>query len=244
MFPSYKMRINRYLALCGAASRRQAENLITEGKVKVNGKTVTDLAYIVDEDKDVVVCQGKRLKTPDKFTYIMFHKPKGCVCTTKDEKGRKTVYDYLNGIDKRVFSVGRLDYDTEGLLLFTDDGELANKLSHPSSEIGKTYAVKIKGQISESQLEELRKGVTLDDGFVTSKAKVVVLERCEDYSKLEMTIHEGHNRQIKRMLAAIGKEVTFLKRIKIGELKLGGLNRGTYRSLRPSEVNYLKSLTE
>ncbi|NLK17759.1 MAG: rRNA pseudouridine synthase [Clostridiales bacterium] len=235
------MRINRYLALCGVGSRRQAENLIRQGKVKVNGKVVSDLATFVDEENDVVTCQGKRLEPPGEFTYIMLHKPKGCVCTARDEKGRKTVFDFLEGIDKRLFSVGRLDYDTEGLLLFTDDGELANKLAHPSSGIGKTYTVKIMGHIGESQLEALRRGVELDDGFVTSTAKAVILELGQDYTKLELTIYEGRNRQIKRMFSALGKEVTFLKRTKIGELKLGGLKRGTYRHLRPKEVEYLKN---
>ncbi len=235
------MRLNRYLALCGLDSRRQVENLIRQGKVKVNGKVATDLATFIDEERDAVSCEGKRLKPPVEFTYIMFHKPKGCVCTARDEKGRKTVYDFLEGINKRLFYVGRLDYDTEGLLLFTDDGELANKLAHPSSGIGKTYTVKIKGGIGEGQLEALRRGVELDDGFVTSPAKAAVLEAGEDYTKLELTISEGHNRQIKRMFAKLGKEVTFLKRTKIGELKLGGLKRGAYRHLRPSEVEYLKN---
>lgn len=232
------MRINKYLALCGAASRRGAEQFIIDGKVAVNGKTVTDLAFDIDENADSVTLGGKPLFPPQEFTYIMFHKPKGCVCTNKDEKGRKTVFDII-GINKRLFSVGRLDYDTEGLLLITDDGALCKKLTHPSSEIPKTYIAKIEGDISAKELNELRQGVTLDDGFETSKCAVKVLSREEGQTRLEITIHEGHNRQIKRMLAAVGKEVVFLKRTKIGELTLGSLNRGSFRELTNYEKSYL-----
>jgi 23S rRNA pseudouridine2605 synthase len=232
------MRINKYLALCGAASRRGAEQYIKDGRVAVNGKTVTGLAVDIDENADVVTLDGKPLSPPREFTYLMLHKPKGCVCTNKDEKGRKTVFDIIGG-GSRLFTEGRLDYDTEGLLLITDDGALCKKLTHPSGEIPKTYIARIKGSISPKELNELRKGVTLDDGFKTSDCSVKVLSREEDHTRLEITIHEGHNRQIKRMLAAVGKEVVFLKRIKIGELTLGGLKRGAYRSLTKSEIDYL-----
>jgi pseudouridine synthase len=235
------MRINKYIALCGQSSRRGAEKLIKEGKVTVNGKTVTDLSFTVNENKDAVYIDGKRLTPPDSFTYILLHKPKGYVCSSKDDKNRKTVMDLID-VNKRLFTVGRLDYDTEGLLLLTDDGELCKNLTHPSSEIGKTYVVKINGTIAENELAVLRKGVTLDDGFKTSKAKVYVLESGQDSTRLEVTIYQGHNRQIKRMFQAIGKEVTFLKRTKIGELRLGSIDRGKYRHLTPQEVDYLKNI--
>lgn len=169
------MRINKYIALCGMCSRRAAEEYILQGKVTVNGKTVDKLSCDINEHADIVRLDGKIIEPPKSFTYIMFHKPKGCICSSSDESGRKTVFDYID-IDKRLFTVGRLDYDTEGLLLITDDGGLCNKLTHPSTEIGKTYIVKIEGGIDKEQLAALRKGVVLDDGFKTSKAKIEVLE--------------------------------------------------------------------
>lgn len=235
------MRINKYLALCGTASRRGAEKLIEEGRVCVNGNPVTQFSVIVDENNDIVTVDGIELCPPKSFTYIMLHKPKGYICTSNDDKGRKTVMELVDN-NKRLFTIGRLDYDTEGMLLLTDDGELCKNLTHPSSEIGKTYIVKIDSTIAESELATLRKGVTLDDGFKTSKANVKVLEANNDSTRLEVTIHEGHNRQIKRMFAAVGKEVVFLKRTKIGELKLGGLIRGKYRSLNEGEIDYLKNV--
>lgn len=235
------MRINKYLAFCGVASRRKAENFITEGKVSVNGKTVNELFYNVDENNDTVICDGKKLSIPTKFTYILLHKPKGYICSSSDDKGRKTVMDLIDN-STRLFTIGRLDYDTEGLLLLTDDGELCKKLTHPSSEIGKTYIVKINGDITESELASLRKGVVLDDGFKTSKSIIKVIESYNNSTRLQVTIFEGHNRQVKRMFAAKGKEVIFLKRTKIGELKLGGLQRGKYRKLNNVEIDYLKNI--
>lgn len=236
------MRINKYLALCGVAGRRGAEKFIGQGKVSVNGKIITDFATSVDENNDVVRLEdGRILNIPQSFTYIMLHKPKGYICSNSDEKGRKTVFDLIQ-TDKRLFTVGRLDYDTEGLLLITDDGDLCKKLTHPSNQIGKTYIVKTDGKISESAIAQLRKGVVLDDGFKTSESAVKILKTDEDGTRLEITIHEGHNRQIKRMLGAVGKQVIFLKRVSVGNLKLGGLKRGAFRHLKKSEADYLINL--
>lgn len=236
------MRINKYLALSGVASRRGAENFILDGKVTVNDKVVTELSFVVDEDKDKVCLEGNELKLPEKYTYIMLHKPKGYICSNNDEKGRRTVHSLVKDTGKRLFTIGRLDYDTEGLLLLTDDGELCKNLTHPSSEIGKTYVVNIEGKIAESELATLRNGVLLDDGYKTAKATVKVIDIDKDSTRLEVTIFEGHNRQVKRMFKSQGKEVTFLKRIKIGELKLGGLTRGKYRELNDGEVEYLRNV--
>jgi pseudouridine synthase len=235
------MRINKFLAECGVASRRAAEQIIKDGRVKINRAAVTELATEVNPDNDTVTVDGQKVSLPSAYTYIMFNKPKGCVSTASDEKGRKTVFDYIDN-GRRLFTVGRLDYDSEGLLLFTNDGHLAQKLTHPSNEIPKTYIVRIEGEIKESELAVLRKGVLLKDGTRLSHSKVKLTEFSNGVSRLEVIIFEGKNREIRRMFEEIGKNVTFLKRVAIGDLRLGGLSRGAYRDLNPAEVEYLLSL--
>ena len=235
------MRINKYIASSGICSRRAAEQLILDGKIKVNNKVVTDLATDINLDNDVVVYDGKKLKISKNYTYVMFYKPKGCVTTANDENGRKTIYDYIDITDKRLFPVGRLDYNSEGLLLLTNDGDMAYKLTHPSNEIPKTYLVKIEGELKESELNILRNGVELD-GVMTKRAKVKLKEYSNGISSFEMTIFEGKNRQIRRMFESIGKEVFFLKRIAIGEIRLGGLSRGKTRFLNQKEIDYLRKI--
>lgn len=240
------MRINKYLAECGLASRRNCEAFVLDGRVKVNGKTVHNLATEVDTEFDQVSVDDKPVKPIGKHLYIMLNKPKGYVCTTSDEKQRKTVMDLVAGKypGKRLFPVGRLDYDTEGLLLMTTDGDLSNRLMHPRNEISKTYVAKIEGEVSEAELNKLRAGIELD-GVRTKKckARVVGQENAgEDklITRVEVVISEGRNRQVRRMFEAINREVVFLKRVAIGEVKLGGLTRGTFRELREVEVEYLK----
>lgn len=234
------MRINKYLESCGVGSRRYCDSLIADGKVSVNGKTCK-LGQLLDE-KDVVTVDGKRVTLASvKNLYFIMNKPKGYVCTVKDDKGRKTVMELLPKLSTRVVPVGRLDYDSEGLLLFTNDGELINRLTHPRNEIPKTYLVKIEGKISESSLAKLRAGVELD-GKLTNKATVRLIDVDDKFSKLSITITEGRNRQVRRMFEYVGKEVVFLKRIKIGELSLSGLDRGKCRALSHAEINYLKNL--
>ncbi len=236
------MRINKYIASSGICSRRAAEELVTSGKVKINGKPVTALATDVDEENDTVTVDGQKISLVTKLIYIMLYKPKGCICSLSDEKGRKTVFDYLEDFqNKRIFPIGRLDYDTEGLLLLTNDGALSNKLTQPINEISKTYVAKIEGEIEESDLARLRNGVTVD-GVKLRRCKIKVLDRNEKFTRLEITIYEGKNREIHKMFETVGKTVAFLKRIKIGDLKLGGLSRGAYRYLTPKEVAYLNSL--
>lgn len=234
------MRLNKYLAECGVCSRRKADEIIAEGRVSVNRKTVSEMGFDVDEKKDVVYLDGKKIVPVTHYEYIMFNKPKGCVTTMSDEKGRKTVYDFI-GREKRLVPVGRLDYDSEGLLLFTNDGELTYKLTHPSGEVPKTYIVKIEGSISESDLAILRKGVTVD-GVKYSKCKVKLTGEEEGFSRLEVVITEGKNREVRRMFQAVEKNVVFLKRVAIGELRLGGLSRGGFRELNDAEIEYLKRL--
>lgn len=234
-----KERLNKYLAECGVASRRNADKIITDGRVKVNGKIIDELGYKVETFNDTVTVDDLVVKPTQNNVVIMFYKPKGCITTTSDEKGRKTIFDYLDLNIPHLFPVGRLDYDTEGLLLLTNNGELANKLTHPSNEVPKTYLVKVRGEMPEHKLAQLRKGVEID-GVLTKRCKVKLLDYKDDISRLEMTITEGRNRQIRKMFISVEREVLFLKRIAIGELKLGGLSRGAYRYLTDEEINYLE----
>lgn len=233
------MRINKYLAECGIGSRRACDTLIEEGKVKVNGSTAKP-GMDIDEN-DIVTVLNKPVTKPYEYTYVMLNKPKGCVTTASDDKGRKTVMDIVKFDKVRLFPVGRLDYDTEGLLLLTNDGDLSFKLTHPANEIGKTYILNIDGDLDTESMFALKRGVEIDSGK-TGKSYVKILKKAQDETRLEITIFEGKNRQIKKMLEAVGREVKFLKRIKIGEIRLGGLNRGEYRHLTKAEVRYLKSL--
>ena len=230
------MRINKYLAMCGVSSRRKAEEFVLQGMVKVNGTVVTNLAKDIDETKDVVLLNGQKLTLPESFVYYLLNKPKGYVCTLSDDRGRKTIVDLIDGIDKRVFPVGRLDYDSEGLLLLTNDGDFAYKLTHPSHQVPKTYIVKVEGKVLESELAVLRAGVVVD-GVRYNKCKVRVLNAEEKTTRMEVIITEGKNREIRNMFKAIGKVVILLKRVAEGNIKLGGLSRGEYRELKPDEVN-------
>lgn len=234
------MRINKYLAECGVASRRACDKLIADGKVTVNGKTAA-LGDDVNEGKDEVFVDGEPVRPGVKHQYYLMNKPKGYICSVRDERGRKTVMDLLPAGAGRVYPVGRLDYDSEGMLILTDDGDLAFRLTHPKNEIPKTYLVKIEGSISDNALNALRAGVELD-GRLTNKSKVKVVETDKKYTKLHVTINEGRNRQVRRMFESIGKEVTFLKRIKIGDMGLGSLERGKVRKLTAEEIFYLTNL--
>ncbi len=231
------MRINKYLAESGVCSRRAADKLISDGLVKKNGKTCT-LGEEVDIVNDKITVDGKPINVVKKFEYYIMNKPKGYVCTVKDDKDRKTVMDLLPKNTPRVFPVGRLDYDSEGLLLFTNDGDLAFKLTHPKNEVPKTYLVKTEKPVSDKDLAILRSGVVID-GEKTKKCNVSLIETTKKGSRLNVTITEGKNRQVRKMFEAVNNSVDFLKRIKIGDLKLSGLNRGETRKLTKEEINYL-----
>ncbi|UZQ86339.1 rRNA pseudouridine synthase [Thermoclostridium stercorarium] len=234
-----QIRLQKYLAQCGVASRRRAEELIRQGKVRVNGQVVTEMGVKVSPDDHVEV-DGRPVKPEKKKVYILMHKPRGYVTTVRDPEGRKTVMDLLEGVRERVYPVGRLDYDTSGLLLLTNDGDFANLLMHPRNEILKVYVVTVKGRPSEEALEKLRTGIRID-GYVTAPAFVRVLDEYENKTKLEITIHEGKNRQIRKMCEKIGHPVVRLKRIAYGTLELGDLKPGEWRYLTDREV---KQLTE
>lgn len=228
------MRINKYLALCGVGSRRKVEEYVLNGDVKVNGKVVTVLSTDINPKNDKVLYLDKEVTLPSSYVYYKFNKPKGYICSAKDEKGRKTIYDIVK-VDNRVFSVGRLDYNSEGLLLLTNDGDFANKLTHPTNHIDKEYIVTIEGEITESELAVLRAGV-VENGTRMPSAKVKLISYQNKLSRLSVIIDEGQNRQIRRMFEAIGKNIVLLKRISIGGLKLGGLERGKYRPLTDKEL--------
>ncbi len=228
------MRINKFLSTCGVASRRNAEEIIKAGRVTINNKVITDLATSINENIDRVYVDGKHVEFTSDYIYLMLYKPKGCVCTVSDDKGRKTVMDFVpEKYRKLVKPVGRLDYDSEGLLLLTNDGNFAHKVTSPSSGIKKHYIVKIEGEITSKEIIILCKGVKLDDGTITAPARIKPLEVIDNKTKLEVIISEGKNREIRRMFESIGKNVIFLKRTQIGTLRLGGLSRGAVKNFEP-----------
>ncbi|MBE7076749.1 MAG: rRNA pseudouridine synthase [Clostridiales bacterium] len=234
------MRINKYLSTAGIASRRKVEEFILKGQVKVNGKVVKDLSCDI-KDTDIVYFNNNIVRVSQNFDYYKLHKPKGYVTTSSDDKDRKTVMDLMRGVHSRVFPVGRLDYETEGLLIMTNDGEITNILTKPSSDVEKIYMVHIDSGITKDEIKKLSLGVDIG-GYTTKPCRVLPIEVKDDFSKIEITISEGKNRQVRKMMEAVGKNVTLLRRIQIGEIRLGGLSRGEYTKLNQKEINYLKSL--
>lgn len=233
------MRLQKYMALCGVASRRAAENLITAGCVMVNNHTVTELGTKVNPDKDRVTVNGKAIFPPQKNVYIMLNKPRGYVTTAKDNFDRKTVLDLIPSHLGRLFPVGRLDYDSEGLLLLTNDGDFTYRLTHPRYEVTKSYLVLVSGVPSEQALSALRNGVVID-GRKTMPAKAELKRSESEKSVLLITISEGRNRQVRKMCAAVGHEVLRLRRVAEGPLSLGDLKSGEWRHLTEKEVLRLK----
>lgn len=229
------MRLNKFLAACGVASRRECDNLIAQGRVTINGQPAELGCDVHESDR---ICVDGREVNLQKHEYYILNKPKGYLCAVKDDRGRKTVLDLLPQNVGRIYPVGRLDYDSEGLLILTTDGELAQHLTHPSNRVPKTYLVKIEGTLTESDLNPIRSGIDIG-GYVTKKCKAHIVETDKAYTKIHITVIEGKNREIRKMFEAIGKQVTLLKRIKIGELTLRGLDRGQYRKLTQREVAYL-----
>ncbi len=238
------MRLNRYLAMSGVASRRGAEKLIAEGLVQVNGKTVTELATFVEPGVDRVQVDGRRLNPPRTFTYLLLNKPEGLVTTARDPQGRSTVMELVPA-RPRVFPVGRLDQDTSGALLFTDDGSLAHGLLHPRFKMEKEYDVVVEGAIDEEALEGLRLGVILkDEPKPTAPATVEVLERRHGRTRLQVILREGRKRQVRRMLALVGHPVLQLRRVRIGPVLLGDLEPGVCRPLTEAEVKALRRFVQ
>jgi 23S rRNA pseudouridine2605 synthase len=231
-------RIQKILAEIGIASRRKAEEMIIEGRVTVNGKVAT-IGMKADLNRDHIKLNGKLLIRPEPKVYLIVNKPKGVVTSLHDPEGRPTIKDFLKGVKYRVFPVGRLDYDSEGLLLLTNDGNFTYAVLHPSKKIPKTYLVKVREVLEDDEIEKLRKGIRLEDG-VTAPAKVKRIRKTEHNSWLEITLHEGKKRQIRRMLDKVGHPVLKLKRIRINGIELGNLESGKYRYLMPDEVDKIK----
>lgn len=227
------IRLNKYIAECGICSRRKADILIESGKVLVNDIVIKDLGVKIDDTKDQVKVDGKTISKEDKFVYIMLNKPKGYVTTNSEQFGRKSVLDLID-TDYRIFPIGRLDMNTEGLLLLTNDGEFANKLMHPKNKVEKTYIANVKGNITEEKIEHLINGVDIG-GYITKPAKVRIISK--DKNEIEIKISEGKNRQVRKMCEAVGLKVINLKRISIGKLNLGNLKIGEYRYLNKSEID-------
>ena len=236
-----KVRIQKIIADSGMCSRRKAEELISSGKVTVNGRPCK-LGDKALPNKDIIAVNGENISVPKRrrLYYIMLHKPRGYVTTMSDELDRKCVTELLKGVPERVYPIGRLDKNSEGLLLFTNDGGFANDIMHPSRHISKTYRVTVRPDITEQQLVELSSGVEID-GKMTKECNVVVLDKKPGRVVLQMTIFEGRNRQIRKMCEAVGLEVARLKRTSVGPLKLGMLKPGEYRELKPDELRAIRT---
>lgn len=233
-------RLQKLLSECGVASRRKAEELIEQGRVKVNGH-VASLGDKVDPAVDRVTVKGRRVVVQKEKKYIMLHKPRGYVTTMSDELDRKCVAELVENVGIRVYPVGRLDRDSEGLLLLTNDGELANAVAHPKGQVSKNYRVTVRGKVSEEQAARLSAGIMLDERL-TAPAQVRTVSAGDDRTTLEMVLFEGRNREIRRMCEELGLEVIRLKRIAIGKIKLGGLKCGDWRELNEEELRSLKTL--
>lgn len=240
-----KMRLQKYLALCGVASRRAAEKYITDGRVKVNGVTITELGTKVSL-KDKVTFDGKDVALEEKKVYIALNKPTGVLSSASDDRGRRTVVDMVKddfSSDIRLYPVGRLDYDTEGLIFLTNDGDFTYAVTHPKHTINKTYEAIIDGRLTEDETVSLCRGVDIGD-FVTSPATMDIVSEEKNKSVIHITIHEGKNRQVRRMFEAVGHRVIKLKRISVGRVKLGNLKVGKWRELTEGEIKSLKGASK
>ena len=234
------MRLQKYLASCGVASRRTAEKLIAEGHVTVDGQKITEMG-VQGEDGQVICVDGKRVRPEAEKHYIMYHKPAGEVTTVSDPEGLATVLDRFRDYPVRLYPVGRLDYDSEGLLLLTNDGDLTERMLHPSMEVDKTYLARVSNQVTPEEARQLERGVMVD-GRKTARAKVHILSVQNLFTDMIITIHEGRNRQVRKMVEQIGHQVVMLRRIRFGPLKLGELPRGMWRPLTQEELDALKKL--
>lgn len=232
------MRLNKYIASCGAASRRGADALISEGRVSVNGVCVSKLGMDIDEKADTVSVNGAVLRPEESKVYLMLNKPKGVLCTCSDDRGRKTVLSLLGIMEERLYPVGRLDYDTEGLLLLTNDGDFAYRCTHPKHELSKTYQAVVRGSLTPQLIEQLRKGVDIGD-TMTSPAAVDIEKHEADRALVRIIIHEGRNHQVKRMFETVGCRVEKLKRTAVGSLELGDLETGKWRKLSKKDFEKL-----
>ena len=235
-----EQRLQKVLAAAGVDSRRKCEELILDGAVRVNRKVVDKLPAFVDPEKDLIIVNGRKIHAAQKV-YFLLNKPRGVICTNRDPHGRKKAIDLVSARE-RIFCVGRLDADTTGIIILTNDSELANRLTHPRYGLAKTYVVRVKGEIAGERLEKLKRGIWLAEGK-TGRASVKILKRGHKESLIEVTIRQGLNRQVRRMLAKVGLPVRALTRTRIGKLTTRGLGVGKFRALTKAEVAYLKKAT-
>jgi 23S rRNA pseudouridine2605 synthase len=235
-------RLQKYIARCGISSRRKAEELILNGCVNLNGVVITELGTKINPEKDVVMVDNKIISETKEFIYIKLYKPEGYVTTVKDQFGRKTVIDLIN-INERIYPIGRLDYNTSGLLLLTNDGDLANKLMHPKYNIYKTYIAEVDGRVSDEAIIRLKNGVKIED-YKTAPARVNLISHKDNSSIVQVSIYEGKNRQVRKMLEAVGHSVRTLKRISFGKINLGDLKPGSWVHLNEEEIKFLKGRQE
>ncbi len=233
-------RLQKYMADCGIASRRKCEEIILEGRVKINEVVVTELGGKINREEDIVSVDGKIIVPEEKKVYIALNKPVGYVSTVKDERGRKTLLDLVK-VKERIYPIGRLDYDTSGLILLTNDGDIYNRVIHPRQSVNKKYIARIEGHPSAKEIEKFCKGVDIG-GYITSTAEFKVIDKDNKSTIVEIVIHEGKNRQIRRMCDAISHPVITLKRVAVGEIKLADLDSGKWRDLSTEELNHLKNL--
>lgn len=233
------MRLQKFIAECGVASRRGAEKIILDGRVRVNGEIVDYMGFDINPESDVAEIDGRVIKAESKKYYIMLNKPKNYITTVSDECGRPTVMQLVSDIDARIYPVGRLDFDTTGLLIMTNDGEFANILTHPSHAVNKVYIARTDKPLDDEQLRKLCRGVEIDSGM-TAPAKAENIKRPKKGFEVKITIHEGKNRQVRKMLECVGVNVMSLKRISVGSLTLGNLPEGKWRKLSDAEINKLR----
>ena len=243
-------RLQKYMARCGVASRRKCEEIILNGEIKVNGILVTEVGTKINPSTDKVFYKDKEIKVEGKKVYIMLNKPEGYITSVKDERGRKTVLDIVK-VEERIFPIGRLDYDSSGLLLLTNDGSVYNNIIHPRVILKKKYIATCRGKFTESDIKKFKSGINIGD-YITAEADIDIISEEKRYSKIkkkeeiistvEISIHEGKNRQIRRMCASLNHEVLTLKRVSIGELKIGYLKKGEFRNLTDDEIKYIKGL--
>lgn len=234
-------RLQKVLAEAGVASRRKSEEMIRAGRVEVNGQTVRDMGVKVDPKQDAIKVDGRPIRQ-EKKVYVLFNKPKGVITSASDPEGRKTVASFFTDIRERIYPVGRLDYDTEGLLLLTNDGEFAHLLTHPRHHVPRTYLATVKGVPHGTKLDKLRSGVELEDGLTSpAEAEYYDIDPDKNETIVQVTIYEGRNRQVRRMFEAIGHPVQKLKRIKFGPILLAGVPRGKYRHLTAEEIKELRA---
>lgn len=235
------MRLQKYMALCGIGSRRKCEKYIEEARVKVNGQIVTKMGYKIDPSKDKVLLDDRLISLNKDMYYVLLNKPKGVITSVKDQYNRRTVLDLLEWTGPRIYPVGRLDYNTEGLILLTNDGDLANKMTHPKYGFEKEYFCIARGHINREKIDKLKKGIDIG-GYITSPAKAKLEKYTKENSEVRIVIREGRNRQVRRMFDSIGHPIIYLRRERIGEIGIGDLKTGEWRFLEDKEINILKDL--